>query len=533
PFLYDLHITMIDKETDVEDRVESYFGLRKIEVRSDENNTTRLFLNNTFVFQLGPLDQGFWPDGLYTAPADEALKFDVEVMKKMGFNMVRKHVKIEPSRWYYWCDKLGLLVWQDMPNGRNRTDDEKEQFERELEGVITNLYNHPSIIMWVPFNEGWGQYDTERIAQIIKELDPSRLVNNASGWSDRGVGDVIDIHSYPNPRSPDPESGRAAVLGEFGGLGYNIPEHTWNPEGWGYDLLQSQSGLVGRYEDLYKQLLPMIDSPGLSAAVYTQITDIESENNGLMTYDREIIKITTESAKLAHEGYLPPEKTEKVNIFIDRADVTLTCSKAGAEIRYTLDGGEPTQKSLLYTRPVSITENTIITTRAFWKNGISSRVKTIDMTKVQPIASEFITRMSRGLALSYYEGSWEALPDFSQLTTKTEKTAAVFDLSLAEREDNYALKFEGYIQIPVTGVYTFFVSSDDGARLYRGDRMLIDNDSMREKYYSLALEEGMHPVSLLYFQRTRGKGLRVSYEGPGIEKQEIPSNILYLPDKQQ
>ncbi|MFC1553671.1 chitobiase/beta-hexosaminidase C-terminal domain-containing protein [candidate division KSB1 bacterium] len=536
PFLYDLHITMTATEKNIEDHVESYFGLRKIEIRSDEKNITRLFLNNKFIFQLGPLDQGFWPDGLYTAPTDDALLFDIEFMKDMGFNMVRKHVKVEPSRWYYWCDKLGLLVWQDMPNGRSRTDEGKEQFERELENVVTNFYNHPSIIMWVPFNEGWGQYDTERIVQNIKEIDPSRLVDNASGWTDRETGDVIDIHSYPNPRSPIPEPDRAAVLGEFGGLGFNVADHAWNSEGWGYALLETQSDLITTYEDLYKNLLPLIDSPGLSAAVYTQITDIESENNGLMTYDREIIKIPVETAKLAHNGYLPPEKTGKADIYIDKTDVTLICSKTGAEIWYTTDGREPGQNSNRYTGPISITENTTIKTKATWENGISSRVRTIEMTKVEPKKPASLTDLSGGLNLSYYEGRWEALPDFSQLSATSVKKALKFDLSSAERENEFALKFEGYLDIPVTGVYTLYVSSDDGTRFFLGDQMLIDNDGihgMRENHYIIALEKGKHPLTLLYFQGSRGKGLLVSYEGPGIEKQEIPPNILYHLNKEQ
>jgi len=530
PFLYDVEITVTDNSSKPKDKIRSYFGLRKIEVRPDEKGITRLFLNNTFVFQLGPLDQGFWPDGLYTAPTDEALKYDLEMMKKYGFNMVRKHVKVEPDRWYYWCDKLGLMVWQDMPNGRNRNDEERKQFETELTNVVVSLYNHPSIIMWVPFNEGWGQYDTERIVQRLKELDPTRLVNNASGWTDRGAGDVSDVHSYPNPRASQPEPNRAAVLGEFGGLGFNIPEHAWNPQGWGYDLLQNRNALIGKYENLYRQLLPLIDSPGLSAAVYTQITDIESENNGLMTYDREVAKIPPETAQIIHQGYFAPEKAGITNIFIDYTDISLFCRKEGAEIRYTLDGTEPTQMSLLYERPVRITESAVIKSKAFWKNGIVSRVDSFELKKTVPKPAETVVNPVKGLSAAYFEGNWRALPNFSDLTPVKMKTAQKFDLSPAERNNNFALRFKGYIRVPETGVYTFYTASDDGSRLFIGDTMLIDNDGVhgvQEKYGSIALEAGMHSIMVLYFQGTSGLGLQVSCEGPKIEKQEIPSNILY------
>ncbi|MCX6141654.1 MAG: hypothetical protein NTZ35_00395, partial [Ignavibacteriales bacterium] len=193
PFLYVLEIRlMVDgKQVDV---IKSYFGMRKIEIASDEKGVNRILLNGTFEMLVGPLDQGFWPDGIYTAPTDEALRSDIEMTKKLGFNMARKHVKVEPDRWYYWADKLGLMVWQDMPSGNNRTNDSKMQFETELANLVVTHYNHPSIVMWVVFNEGWGQYDTERLAAWVKQLDPTRLVNNASGWTDKKAGDVLDIH---------------------------------------------------------------------------------------------------------------------------------------------------------------------------------------------------------------------------------------------------------------------------------------------------------------------------------------------------
>lgn len=300
PFLYNIEITMTSNGEET-DRVSGYFGMRKISLEKDDQGITRIFLNNKFLFQNGPLDQGYWPDGIYTPPTEEAMKYDLVITKKLGFNMLRKHVKIEPRRFYYLCDKTGLLVWQDMPSGdkyigRNdpdieRTSESKEQFEFELSRMIATKYNHPSIIMWVAFNEGWGQFDTERIASLIKKLDPTRLVNSASGWADRGVGDVHDIHHYPEPRTPEPEEDRAIVLGEFGGLGLPVEKHTWEEKAWGYRNMKNVNELLDKYEQFYTTVWQFMDDPGLSAAVYTQTTDVETETNGLMTYDRKIIKL--------------------------------------------------------------------------------------------------------------------------------------------------------------------------------------------------------------------------------------------------
>lgn len=304
PFLYDLMVALKDGQEKEADRIHSYFGMRKISLGEDEAGIKRIFLNNQPSFMLGPLDQGWWPDGLYTAPTDEALRYDLEVIKKLGMNMLRKHVKVEPRRFYYWCDKLGVLVWQDMPSGDayiGRDDDDIQrspesarQFELEMEKMIQTLINHPSIVMWVPFNEGWGQYDTARIAGWLKDLDPHRLVNNASGWADRGVGDIHDIHAYPGPAAPPNESERAAVLGEFGGLGLPVKGHTWQDEkNWGYRSFENAEDLTNAYMELIEKLKGLIES-GLSAAVYTQTTDVEIEVNGLMTYDRDVIKMDTE-----------------------------------------------------------------------------------------------------------------------------------------------------------------------------------------------------------------------------------------------
>ena len=316
PHLYTLRVTATDGKS--KDELESYFGLRKISLGKDEKAVTRIMLNNKFLFQYGPLDQGFWPDGLYTAPTDEALRFDIEITKKFGMNMARKHVKVEPQRWYYWADKLGLLVWQDMPSGEKhvapnrgeitRTKESAENFERELKELIDDHYNHPSIVMWVPFNEGWGQYDTVRITEWVKKYDPSRLAIPASGWNDYPAGDAIDMHNYPGPGSPTPTEKRAAVLGEFGGLGLPLENHTWTAKGnWGYRSFTDKPSLQEAYVNLIQRMRPLIGSPGLSAAVYTQTTDVEVEVNGLLTYDREVIKIDPGVLVEAHKKlYLPP-----------------------------------------------------------------------------------------------------------------------------------------------------------------------------------------------------------------------------------
>ncbi len=307
PFLYDLKVVFKNRQGKVVDQIDSYFGMRKVSLGKDSKDVTRILFNNKPLFQYGPLDQGFWPDGLYTAPTDEALRYDIELTKKIGCNMLRKHVKIEPQRFYYWCDKLGILVWQDMPNGNNRTDESKRQFEKELNLMVETHFNSPSIIIWVLFNEGWGQHDTPKLAKSIKRLDPSRLVSNASGWADRLVGDIHDKHKYPGPLKPKNEEKRAVVLGEFGGFGRPVPGHLWREDkSWGHHgKTKTEEEMTNNYLELLEKLKPLI-ADGLSAAVYTQTTDVETEVNGFMTYDREIFKMDqkkiTEANKTLYEA---------------------------------------------------------------------------------------------------------------------------------------------------------------------------------------------------------------------------------------
>ncbi len=303
PFLYNLSIAVVEG-IEILDSVDSYFGMRKIS-SGFSNGYHKMLLNGNFTFQLGPLDQGYWPDGLYTAPTDEALRWDIEAMKDLGFNMARKHMKVEPDRWYYWCDKLGLLVWQDMPFGRNWGSDGPIQFEEELGRMVESHWNHPSIVLWVVFNEGWGQYDTVRITNGVEALDPSRLVSCASGWTDFEVGDIKDYHQYPAPTCPVSKT-RIVVNGEFGGIAWHVDQHSWSEEGWGYIGVTNQTKLAEIYESYLSQVKYLAENAGMSAAVYTQITDVEREVNGLVTYDRKVVKADVMRHRAANQPSLLP-----------------------------------------------------------------------------------------------------------------------------------------------------------------------------------------------------------------------------------
>lgn len=314
PFLYDLEIKLISKGK-VIDNIVTYFGMRKISIKKDINGTRRMMLNNKEYFQFGTLDQGWWPDGLYTAPSDDALKFDILKTKEFGFNMIRKHVKVEPARWYYHADKIGMLVWQDMPNGekigkpkweRNKFFNGEEfipsfesemNFKSEWKRIMNFLYSNPSIVCWVPFNEAWGQFKTKEISQLTKNFDPSRLVNAASGGNYYKVGDITDIHNYPEPRMLFYDPDRSNVLGEFGGIGLAIENHLWQKDkNWGYVKYKSSEKATDEYINFANQLLEMVHK-GFSGAIYTQITDVEGEVNGLITYDRKIIKLDINRVK--------------------------------------------------------------------------------------------------------------------------------------------------------------------------------------------------------------------------------------------
>ena len=302
-----------------EDRVESYFALRDVGVGRDAEGRPCLLLNGKPVFQTGVLDQGYWPDGLYTAPSDEALIWDIQTMKDLGFNLLRKHIKVEPMRWYYHCDRLGMLVWQDVPNGggayrmmtisaplltgRHRKDDDYRRFARTdaagraeygqtLRELVGQLANCPCIVQWVPFNEGWGQFDAAEAVRQIRALDGTRTVDHASGWHDQGIGDVQSLHVYFYKYRFRPDRrGRAVVLSEFGGYNLPVEGHTWNGKNFGYRGYKSAEALEAAYERLFEgQILPAKER-GLAACVYTQLSDVEDEVNGLVTYDRKVVKL--------------------------------------------------------------------------------------------------------------------------------------------------------------------------------------------------------------------------------------------------
>ncbi|MBL8853144.1 MAG: hypothetical protein JNK57_04130 [Planctomycetaceae bacterium] len=311
PFLYDLKIELLNPDQSVADQVQSYVGIRSVGKQRDENGHWRMTLNGEPLFHWGPLDQGWWPDGLLTPPSDEAMRFDVDYLKEAGFNMIRKHIKVEPRRFYEYCDRVGMLVWQDQVSGGpgppwTRLDprptdadwpvEDHQQYLTELDRMISLLENHPSIVVWVPFNEAWGQHRTTEVGDWVKQRDPSRLINIASGGNFWPVGDVVDHHEYPHPGFPfEPNRDRdfVMVVGEFGGHGLPIRGHLWNPEmdNWGYGgLPKNADEYLERYQESLRRLSEL-RKQGIAAGVYTQTTDVEGEINGLMTYDRKVLKI--------------------------------------------------------------------------------------------------------------------------------------------------------------------------------------------------------------------------------------------------
>jgi hypothetical protein len=288
PFLYDLKITLKSEGKDI-DNLTSYFGMRKISM-AQVGEYKKMMLNNEFLFQFGPLDQGFWPDGLYTAPTDLAIQNDLKKNKEFGFNMIRKHIKVEPYRWYYWADKLGILVWQDMPSPNSYTDHpqpiDEAAYKSELETMVKTHWNSPCIVSWVVFNESQAQHNTKALVDDVIALDPNRLVNQASGGSYFDAGHILDAHSYPPPACPT-SSSQILVCGEYGGIGYVVPKHIWK-DGPTYVMINSADELLDMYKSFAEQLMQFKTNNGLSAAVYTELTDVESELNGLMTYDRVV-----------------------------------------------------------------------------------------------------------------------------------------------------------------------------------------------------------------------------------------------------
>lgn len=325
PFLYDLKVQLLDRKGKALDEVSSYFGMRSVGLGMVDG-MIRPLLNGKFVFQMGPLDQGYWPDGIHTAPTDAALKYDLDVTKRLGFNLVRKHGKVEPQRFYYWADKLGLLVWQDMPAMWYPDEEpqrDRPQFEREWQTLMQQHHNSPAIVAWVPFNENWGAFDVARITKWTKQQDPTRLVSGNSGYNnapgyrpaprDPGNGDFDDLHIYVGPGSPtQPKLHRATALGEYGGVGLEVAGHMW-PKGRhdAYQMQPSVDALTHRYEELQMALRRIVEEQGLGVAIYTQTTDVEHEINGFLTYDRKFEKMDFNRVRAANEAVL--QAADKLN----------------------------------------------------------------------------------------------------------------------------------------------------------------------------------------------------------------------------
>lgn len=550
PFLYDLRVALTDGGREI-DHVDSYFGMRKIGLTRDPRGLTRITLNDQVVFPLGPLDQGWWPDGLYTAPSDEALRFDVEMTKALGFTVTRKHIKVEPARWYYHADHLGLPIWQDMPSGWNDSPEARQHFERELRAMLEDLHNVPSIVVWVPFNEKWGQFDTKRIAGIVEQLDPSRLVNDASGWQHEDAGHIIDVHRYQGPQAMFGARGRVAVVGEFGGLGYKEAGHAWAGDAWGYGgLFPTREALADRYDLLTKRLYHDRDTHGIGAGIYTQMTDVEVELNGFLTYDRAVMKFDTTRTAAVNRGlapYITPELTE----FTDRVQVTIH-QGTPTEIRYTTDGSEPTAASPLYTRPFSIAQSTVVRARSF-QNGSPTPAPEarVEYTKGPGRAPVTVApgALSAGLDFAYYVEStpeppfrmnwpvrWQVeRPDVRPDDYPARKTGVVATPSLAPRDTTelFSFRYTGYVRVPRTGIYTFTARSDDGAALWVGDRNVFwsvgQSPKTTETWGQIALQAGLHPITLTYFQAYGPMALELLVSGPGIRRQVVPSSWFYRP----
>jgi autotransporter-associated beta strand protein len=372
PYLYNLQITLTTNSTTV-DSIGSYFGMRKISLGA-QGGFQKIFLNNQFMFEFGPLDQGYWPDGVYTAPTDLALQSDLRMEKALCFNMVRKHIKVEPQRWYYWADKLGILVWQDMPSCNSYTGNpslprvDPLDFIAELTAMVTNHWNSPAVIMWVVFNEGQGQQgsangvgqtNTPYLVSLVKTLDSSRLVNQASGWNYFGVGDVLDAHNYPDPQCPTSAS-QAVTCGEFGGVWLGVTGHTWSPSSSDVSAGQASTSVASQFESLAGELPPLIQNNGMSAAVYTEISDVEIELAGLRTFDRKLLKPDLHRMQVVITSLTGVPITTNTSPALGAlSNITITAGQTLLVTNYATDPDLPTQTLTwsLATQPIGATIN--------------------------------------------------------------------------------------------------------------------------------------------------------------------------------
>jgi hypothetical protein len=466
PYLYTLKVRVFHGLRAV-DQAGSYFGMRSVGLGKGPDGKVRMLLNGRFVMQVGTLDQGFWPDGIYTAPTDAALRFDLEAHKKLGFNLVRKHVKVEPDRWYYWADRLGLLVWQDMPStfaSHTPPDAVKAQFESQLHALVQQHLSHPSIITWVPFNEGWGEFEPGRIVSEIKSWDPSRLVNADSGVNccdslpDNGEGDVYDNHMYVGPGTPIQQGTRAAVDGEYGGLGLKVDGHMFDPEhGFAYEMEPDAATLTNRYAQLQSALLTVEQRCGVSASVYTQITDVEDELNGIYTYDRRVLKPDAAKVRAANLALI------KASGSVGGGTTTYPPGKPGLDgvAFYPLDeGGGTTAEDAAGGHDATLVNGPV------WTAGHSGGALQFDGTDQYADTGAAILDTTG----NYSAAAWVKLDrrgSFATAVSQDGDTNSAFYLQYSGADDRFAFSFAGVRALaaapPQTGQWYHLVGVRDAA----------------------------------------------------------------------
>jgi hypothetical protein len=615
PFLYDLDVTLSNATAKV-DSITSYFGMRKISIGTN-NGFVKMLLNNQFVFEFGTLDQGFWPDGIYTAPTDNALRSDIEKEKAVGYNLIRKHIKVERDRWYYWADKLGILVWQDMPSLNSYTSNpqpiDAPQFETELLRMVQNHWNHPAIITWVIYNEGQGQHDTAALVQEVKTLDPSRLVNQASGGDYYGVGDILDMHSYPNPGYPVSAT-QAVVCGEFGGVGLGITNHTW-ASGWGYVGVADGNGLSSMFESFSWQLCDFVQNHGLSAVVYTQHTDVETELNGFYTYDRKVCKPDihrTQAAILAplgqysFSGVVPssqntgqiwkyttnsPSSNWYVPGFDDSGWSTGpggfgTAGTPGAVVRTTWNTGDIWLRRAFNPGALTVQQISNLTVNvhhdedaeiyingvlAFSASGYTSSYVHFPLNNAAGLA--LVTNASNTLAVHCHQttgGQYidAGIDDRIVLASPPQPAAApawiengtglqgdyfnsmgLTNLALERTDPNidfnwglgspgtgvasnqFSVRWTGKIQPRYSEVYTFYLTADDGCRLWIDNQLLIDkwrDDSGTEVAGSLALAGGaQYDIRVEYYENGVYASAKLEWSSASQPREVVPPGVLF------
>jgi tetratricopeptide (TPR) repeat protein len=545
PYLYNLDVFLLRNGKRV-DHVSSYFAMRKIELKKDSSGNERIFLNNRYTFNLGVLDQGFWPDGLYTAPTDAALKFDVQALKAMGFNTIRKHIKIEPDRWYYYCDKLGMMVWQDMVNPSNGSPAARTEFEKEVKENIAGLYDHPSIVTWVLFNEIFGRpYDQERLAAWVKQMDPTRLLDvwtgaseeeridswfrqlppdklaqaNGDGWGPefleeiQSVGqvglsdlksDMTDLHHYPDPRAPRAEPGKARVLGEFGGIGIFIEGHVWNDiPGSGY-VQVTPDQMTKAYADMMEKV-KSLEAEGLTGSIYTQIVDVESEQNGLMTYDRSVTKIPVEEIARINSRLAPKAENymhATAGFSIDDADHTPESERYAALCKNYQQG----KRDLPFLRHLTL---------------MALRAK--DQALATKIGNEYIDRVPQ----PYSQDVWE----FIQTVTRTSKDRG-FEILRAQASDADSTLGENSAEKKIREV----IGNEDVKPLTSDGSQNPDWASLEKSVsgkYGLLGSEEVYGVAMMYYaQKQDWENFGNFYEqyfATAADRSEYPlNNLSYL-----